>query len=125
MNYNVTAYIIYLIITFFVIVFVGKLFYKNGRVFILALMRDDAPATDQLNNILLVAYYLFNIGYAFVKLHLWQKIENLAMLVASIANNISLLIFILASTHYINMMLIWYLSKSKNSSLTIKPFNHE
>jgi hypothetical protein len=125
MNYNVTAYIIYLIMTIFVIVFVGKLFYKNGRVFILALMKDDAAATDQLNNILLVAYYLFNIGYAFVKLHFWQKIENLEMLVASIANNMSVLIFILASTHYMNMMLIWYLPRSKNPFLTLKHFNHE
>lgn len=125
MNYNVPAYIIYLIMTILVIVFVGKLFYKNGRVFILDLMKDDAAATDQLNNILLVAYYLFNIGYAFVKLHFWQKIENLEMLVSSISNNMSVLIFILASTHYMNMMLIWYLSTSENRFLTLKQFNHE
>lgn len=125
MNYNVTAYVIYLFMTIFVIVFVGRLFYKNGRVFILALMKDDEAATDQLNNILLAAYYLFNIGYAFVKLHFWEKIINLEMLVSSIANNISVLIFILASTHYMNMLMIWYLSRSKNPSFTIKHFNHE
>jgi hypothetical protein len=122
MNYNVSAYFIYLILTIFVIVFVGKLFYRNGRVFILALMKNDAITTDYFNNILLVAYYLFNIGYAFVKLHFWQKIENLEMLVSSIANNMSVLIFILASTHYMNMMLIWYLSRSKKSFFTNKTF---
>jgi hypothetical protein len=122
MNYNVSAYCIYLIMTIFVIVFVGRLFYRNGRVFILALMKDDAVTTDYFNNILLVAYYLFNIGYAFVKLHFWQKIENLEMLVSSIANNMSVLIFILASTHYMNMILIWYLSGSKKSFLTNKTF---
>jgi hypothetical protein len=122
MNYNVTAYIVYLILTAFMIVFVGKFFYRNGRVFILALMKDDAATTDHLNNILLVAYYLFNIGYAFVKLRFWQKIVNLEMLVSSISNNMSALIFILASTHYMNMFLIWYLSRSKNSSLTTKSF---
>jgi hypothetical protein len=106
----------------FVIVFVGKLFYRNGRVFILALMKDDVVTTDHLNNILLVAYYLFNIGYAFLKLRFWQKVENLEMLVSSIANNMSVLIFILASTHYINMILIWYLSRSKKHSFTIKTF---
>jgi hypothetical protein len=122
MNYNVLAYGIYLIMTIFVIVFVGRLFYRNGRVFILALMKDDAVTTDYFNNILLVAYYLFNIGYAFVKLHFWQKIENLEMLVSSIANNMSVLIFILASTHYMNMILIWYLSRSKKSFFTSKTF---
>ena len=122
MNYNVSAYIVYLILTIFVIVFVGRLFYRNGRIFILGLMKDDAATTDHLNNILLVAYYLFNIGYAFVKLRFWQKIENLEMLISSIANNMSVLIFILASTHYMNMILIWYLSRSKKSFLTIKTF---
>ena len=122
MNYNVSAYIVYLILTVFIIVFVGRLFYRNGRVFILGLMKDDAATTDYLNNILLVAYYLFNIGYAFVKLRFWQKVENLEMLVSSIANNMSVLIFILASTHYMNMLLIWYLSGSKKTSLTIKSF---
>jgi hypothetical protein len=122
MNYNVSAYIVYLILMIFMIVFVGKLFYRNGRVFILTLMKDDTATTDHLNNILLVAYYLFNIGYAFVKLRFWQKIENLEKLISSLGNNMSVLIFILAITHYMNMLLISYLSKSKNSSLTNKSF---
>lgn len=122
MNYNVAAYIIYLILMVFIIVFVGKRFYRNGRVFILGLMKGDTATTDYFNNILLVAYYLFNIGYAFVKLHFWQRIENLEMLISSIANNMGVLIFILASTHYLNMVLIWFLSRSKRTSLTIKSF---
>ena len=122
MNYNVFAYIVYLIMTIFMIVFVGRLFYRNGRVFILSLMKDDSATTDHLNNILLVAYYLFNIGYAFMKLRFWQKVGNLEILISSIANNMSVLIFILATTHYMNMLLIWYLSRSKNYSLTNKSF---
>ena len=122
MNYNVTAYIVYLILTVFVIVFVGRRFYQNGRVFILTLMKNDSTTTDHLNNILLLAYYLFNIGYAFIKLRSWQHINDLGLLISSIANNMSVLIFILASTHYINMLLIWYLSRSKKSFLTIKSY---
>ena len=122
MNYNVSAYCIYLILTVFVIAFVGKLFYRNGRIFILGLMKDDAVTTDYFNNILLVAYYLFNIGYAFVKLHFWQRIGNPEMLISSISNNMSVLIFILASTHYMNMILIWYLSRSKQSFFHHKTF---
>jgi hypothetical protein len=44
------------------------------------------------------------------------------MLIASIAGNMSVLIFILASTHYMNMASIWYLSRSKKSSFTTKSF---
>ncbi len=120
MNYNVIAYIVYLVLTVFIIVFVGRFFHRNGRVFILTLMKNDGSTTDTLNNILLLAYYLFNIGYAFVNLRFWQHIDDLEMLISSIANNISALIFILASTHYLNMVLIWYLSRIKKSSIIIK-----
>jgi len=122
MNYNVAAYIIYLMLTIFIIVFVGKRFHQNGRVFILDLMKGDAATTDHLNNILLVAYYLFNIGYAFVKLQYWQKMLDLSTLVSSIAGNLSLLVFILAITHYLNMTLIWFLSKSKQNHISHKSF---
>jgi hypothetical protein len=122
MNYNIAAYIVFLIMMIFLIGFVGRLFHRNGRVFILALMKDDAVRTDHLNNMLLVAYYLFNIGYTFVKLRFWQKIENMETLISSIAANMSVLIFILASTHYLNMLLIWQLSRSEKSSFINKIF---
>lgn len=122
MTYNTFAYIIYLILTVFIIVYVGKLLHRNGRLFILSLMSGDAVTTDHLNNILLVAYYLFNIGYAFIKLHFWQKIGSFEILVSSIANKISVLIFILAFTHYLNMALIWMMSGSKKTFITFKSF---
>jgi len=122
MNYNVIAYIIYLALMVFVIVFVGKYFHRNGRVFILSLLKGDVTSTDYLNNILLVAYYLFNIGYTFVKLRYWQHISNPGTLISSIASKMSLLIFILAATHYINMLLIWQLSRSKKNFLIHKKF---
>jgi hypothetical protein len=46
----------------------------------------------------------------------------LEKLISSLGNNMSVLIFILAITHYMNMLLISYFSKSKNSSLTNKSF---
>lgn len=111
MNYNILAYGIFLSTMIFIIVYVGRLFYRNGRVFILALFRGDAVQTDHMNQLLLVAYYLFNIGYAFVELRFWDKIVNVAQLVSSLASNVGLLVFILAVTHYFNMALIYFLSK--------------
>lgn len=122
MNYNILAYMIYLLLMIFIIVYVGRLFYKNGRVFILGLFRDDIALTDNVNNILLVAYYLFNIGYAFVTLRHWDRVADLPALISSISGNMGSLIFILAATHYMNMGLIYYLSKKKSLFITTKSF---
>jgi hypothetical protein len=122
MNYNILAYIIFLILIIFVIVYVGRYFYSSGRIFIIALFSGNATLADGINKLLLIAYYLFNIGYAFLKLRQWEKITNIESLFSSLATNIGVLIFILALIHYFNMLVIYLLSKSKSISITHKSF---
>jgi hypothetical protein len=114
MNYNILAYMIFLTLMIFTIVYVGKLFYRNGRIFILSLFRNNAVLTDHVNHILLIAYYLFNIGYTFFTLRNWEKIVSVQSLISNISRNMGVLIFILALTHYMNMGMIYYLSKKKS-----------
>lgn len=120
MNYNVGAYIIFLALMTFIIVYVGRYFYTNGRVFIISLFRGNVSLADYINRLLLIAYYLFNIGYSFIKVKQWRKIINLEVLFSSLASNVGVLIFILAVTHYFNMLVIYQLSKSKSISITHK-----
>ena len=122
MNYNVLAYIIFLILIIFIIVYVGRYFYSNGRIFIIALFNGNVTLSDHINKLLLIAYYLFNIGYSFLKLKQWAKITNIELLISSLASNIGLLIFFLALIHYLNMLVIYLLSKSKSISITHKSF---
>jgi hypothetical protein len=121
MTYNVSAYIIYLALMVFIIVYVGRHFYNNGRIFILSLLQGNIALTDYINKLLLVAYYLFNIGYTFIKLKHWQKIGSIESLFSSLSVNIGALILILAFTHYLNMVTIYFLSKS--NSITNKSFH--
>ena len=112
MNYTIGAYGLYIALMVFIIVYVGRHFYKNGRIFILTLLRGNASLTDAINRLLLLAYYLFNIGYAFLKLQHWQKITTVEGLFSSLAANMGMLVLILAFTHYVNMAVIYLLSKS-------------
>ena len=122
MNYNIIAYTPFLALMVFIIVFVGRYFYHNGRVFIVSLLNGNASLADQINKLLLTAYYLFNIGYSFLKLKQWSKLSNIEMLLSSLSANMGTLILILAVTHYFNILVIYYLSKSKSFSITNKSF---
>jgi hypothetical protein len=115
MNSNIIAYIIYIAATLYIIYWLSKVFHRNGRVFILQLYTGDTEATDTINNILLIAYYLFNIGYAFLQLKTWEPIRSPAQLISSLSYNLGLLILILAVTHYFNMLLIYILSKKHHT----------
>lgn len=111
MSYNELAYIIYVTATVYIIYWVGKLFHTNGRVFILRLFGQNEAATDTTNNLLLLAYYLFNTGYAVIQISFWENITGPESMITSIAGKTGLLILILAVTHYFNMALIHLLSR--------------
>ncbi|RYF86485.1 MAG: hypothetical protein EOO00_13185 [Chitinophagaceae bacterium] len=111
MNSNITAYIIYISLTIYIIFWIGRMFHRNGRVFILQLYKGDEQGTDTINNILLLAYYLFNIGYAFLQIKTWETVRSAASLISSISYQLGLLILILAVTHYFNMLVIYFLAK--------------
>lgn len=111
MNANVAAYTIYLAITIYVIYWVGRRFHTRGRIFILNLFGGDASAADATNNLLLIAYYLFNIGYACLSIRNWEYISHYERLITSLSSQIGRLILILALTHYLNMGLLYVLSK--------------
>ena len=78
--------------------------------------------TDTTNNILLMAYYLFNIGYAVVQFSVWKKVTGIDMMIASIATKTGILVMILAVTHYFNICLIYFLSKKNHSFITSKNY---
>ena len=108
---NTLAYIIYLFITYLITVHVGLRFYRNGRVFILQLLHGDEKLTDSINNILLIGYYLLNLGYASLMISTWKTITTWAELVGSISTMTGKITLALAIMHFWNMTVIYYISR--------------
>ncbi len=117
MNYNILSYIVYAVVTIYIIVWVGKMFHRNGRIFILDLFQGQTVTADNTNNLLLVAYYLFNIGYAVMQFNNWEHIEDTASMIAGIGYKSGILVLLLAVLHYNNMFIIYLLSKNKTKSI--------
>jgi len=114
---NSMAYIIYLLLTYLITVHVGMRFYKNGRLYILTLMKGDEATTDSINRILLIGYYLLNLGYAALMISNWETVTTYADMVRTITTMTGRIVLTLAVVHYMNMFVI-YLAGRKNKSLT-------
>ncbi|QSW87362.1 MULTISPECIES: hypothetical protein [Flavobacterium] len=106
MNFNVIGYFIYLIITILIILKVGKICYKNGNIYVSELIPNHADICQKINQVLLMAYYLLNIGYCAMTLISWQKIISITQLIETIGSKTSLIIFIISVLHYLNIVLI-------------------
>ena len=117
---NTIAYIIYLLLTYLITVHVGLKFYKNGRLYILYLLNGDKELTNFINRLLLVGYYLLNLGYAAIMISFWQIITSWIDLFISICVMTGRIMLTLGFIHFINMTVIYFLSKQKQTSLTSK-----
>jgi len=79
---NTLTYIIYLTLTYGITVHVGRVFYKNGRHYLLAMLNGEHQLTDRINHVLLTGYYLVIllacIHYINMTIILhWRKIDRL------------------------------------------------
>ena len=116
MTYNIIGYIIYLPITIFITVFVGKQCHQHGLVYVKSSFTDESLA-EAINNLLLVGYYLVNIGYAIIGLKNWEFISNAADLISEISSQTATIILILAVLHYTNIAGLTLLRKYNKSNI--------
>jgi hypothetical protein len=115
-NLNIIGYFIYLIITIFIIIRVGKSCYKNGNVFVSELIPNHEDLCQRINQMLLLGYYLLNIGYCAMTLISWETIATTNQLIEVIATKTSIIIFIISGLHYINIIIITkYIQKLINN----------
>jgi hypothetical protein len=106
MNLNIIGYFIYLSITILIIIRVGKICYRNGNVYVAELIPNHKEICQKINQVLLMAYYLLNIGYCAMTLISWQKIASLNQLIETIAIKSSIIIFTISILHYLNIIIL-------------------
>lgn len=106
MNLNIIGYGIYLIITVFIILRVGKICHRNGNIYVAQLIPDHIDLCHKTNNILLLGYYLLNIGYCAMTLISWDVILTFPDLVETIAFKTAIIIGIIAVLHYGNIFIL-------------------
>ena len=112
MNYNIIAYLIYTPVIAVITIQVGWMFYKNGEVFLFSLIPNNTPLVKNINNLLLIGYYLVNLGYAIFSISQWDQILTLNQLLQTLSNNIGGIMLILAILHYNNIFWLKRLTSS-------------
>lgn len=111
MTYNTLSYMIYAPIAIYISVVVGYQCYKNGLVYVHSIFKD-VQLSLAINKILLIGYYLTNIGYAIMMIKRWDKIESVLEMINVLSYNLATIILILAMLHYLNIMVLSMWRKS-------------
>ena len=102
---NIITYILYVLLTSTVIIWVGKTCYSKGEVFILQALNDPS-LTARVNRSLLIGYYLVNLGYVLVSIQTWPSLNSAEEIILELSQRTGILILLLGGLHYFNIYFI-------------------
>ena len=106
MNFNIISYFIYFLISTLIIIKVGNICFKNGKIFVLALIPNHEEICLRTNQILLLAYYLLNIGYCAITINYWTFIVSFSQMIQVIASKTAIILLIIGILHYKNILIL-------------------
>ncbi len=111
MDCVVLAYIIYLVISIALTIWVATTLFKNGKRFLIDIFHGDHSMADSVNRLLLVGFYLLNIGYAVLTLRVWGEIENYREMIETLSYKLGAIIIVLGIMHFLNLLIFYSLRK--------------
>jgi TRAP-type C4-dicarboxylate transport system permease large subunit len=99
----VQSYLVYLAITLIVTVWVAHTLHRNGRVFLVDAFHGNDALADSVNHLLVVGFYLINVGYIALVLRSDQKPNNLMEAMEIFSHKIGVVLLVLGVMHFINL----------------------
>lgn len=99
----VYTYIIYLAISITITIWVGRTLNKNGRVFLVENFKGNNELADSVNHLLLVGFYLVNIGFVLLALKYGVKPVDAASAIEFLSTKLGIVIVVLGGMHFFNM----------------------
>ena len=103
MNWLLTTYVAYLIISICLTVWVARTLHKNGRVFLVDSFLGNENLADSVNHLLVVGFYLINIGYVTLALKYGAAAASAQEAMETLSTKIGLVLLVLGGMHFFNL----------------------
>lgn len=124
MDLTLPLYGMYLAITISLTIWVARTLFRNGRIFLIDIFHGNKELAEAVNNLLLVGFYLINIGYAVYTIRIRWNIETGRELVEQLSLKVGAIILILGVMHFLNMFIFFRLRKRAVTERNTPPLRH-
>src|SRR5262245_61943241 len=104
-NYVLVSYAVYLILSIAVTIWVARTLHKNGRAFLVDAFHGQEALADSVNHLLVVGFYLINLGWIVMTLRTHQDIVSIRGAVELLSDKIGTVLFVLGLMHFFNLFL--------------------
>ena len=100
---TIWTYLAYLVISVVLTVWVARTLHKNGRIFLVDSFLGNEPLADSVNHLLVVGFYLVNIGFVTLALRYGDKATNVQTLLEILSSKVGLVLVVLGIMHFFNL----------------------
>src|ERR1700752_3860319 len=102
----VACYVSYLAISIALTIWVARTLYRSGRIFLLDAFRGNEALADSVNHLLVVGFYLINIGYIALALKTASPLATVREAIELESTKIGVVLLILGGMHFFNMFVL-------------------
>jgi len=103
MTIEITTYLVYLAISIGLTIWVAKTLHKNGRIFLVDVFHGNEALADSVNHLLVVGFYLINLGYVSMALKLGYDIASPKEGIEALSVKIGMVLIVLGGMHFFNL----------------------
>jgi hypothetical protein len=102
-NYTVIAYLCYLPISVAMTIWVARTLHRNGRVFLVQAFRGNETMADSVNHLLVVGFYLINVGFITMALRYGEKPADVQGMIEFLSTKLGIVLLVLGGMHFFNL----------------------
>ena len=100
---TVATYLVYLAVSVALTIWVARTLHKNGRIFLVDRFLGNEPLADSVNHLLVVGFYLVNIGFVTLALKYGDKATNAQTALEILSSKVGLVLVVLGIMHFFNL----------------------
>jgi hypothetical protein len=121
MNWIVITYIAYLAISVALTVWVARTLHKNGRIFLVDSFLGNEQLADSVNHLLVVGFYLINIGYVTLALKYGAAAFTGQEALEVLSTKVGLVLLVLGFMHFFNLLVFTRMRKRGLAHKNVPP----
>ena len=99
----VWTYLAYLAISVPLTVWVARTLHCSGRIFLVDTFHGNEPLADSINHLLVVGFYLVNIGFVSLALKTDNPVPNLQGILETLSTKVGTVLLVLGAMHFFNL----------------------
>lgn len=113
MTMTAFTYLLYVLASVSITVFVAHTLSRNGRLFLVDAFQDEALA-ESVNHLLVVGFYLLNLGFVLFMMRTDQRIADFEGMIVCLAASLGFVLMAVGIVHFVNMFVIHRIGAYQN-----------